>query len=434
MFIVFVLALFGYSLFSYILTEPNLVLSSNQAYWNFQQYMWDTFYHNSQFITVSFTLLVLVLFGAYCAILYRLYKRKQTVQNIFRSKYILYYACVLIPVLISYNALSHDVFNYAFNSKMVLEYQVDPHVKTALDLQFDDWVRFMHNIHTPAPYGYGWTALSLIPGFVGMQKLLPTLLAFRVFNILGIVLLFFALQHLSKTVHKRSLNLFELGLVFLNPLFLLEVVSNYHNDIWMLIPVIYGVSFLLRLFDISPKNKRKQIAYFSFSVLLLVASVLIKLVTVVLTPLYVFIFALVFFIGTYASLIQRRFQLPIPVLFISQGLTFFAGYIKKYVPVVVALFLFIPLFTSRSQQFHPWYWMWVLVWVPFINQKSIRNIIIVFSLSSLLRYIPWLHNSFEYNDTVLRNQKLITWGIPVVYIFTNIRDTFDKLKKEKRIQ
>ena len=65
--------------------------------------------------------------------------------------------------ILAYPMFSHDIFNYLFNAKMVLIYQANPHIRTAIEFR-DLMLRFMHNIHTPAPYAYGWTAVSLVPG------------------------------------------------------------------------------------------------------------------------------------------------------------------------------------------------------------------------------------------------------------------------------
>ncbi len=65
---------------------------------------------------------------------------------------------------------SYDVFNYLFNAKMVWIYQVNPHIHAAIEFSRDPMLRFMQNVHTPAPYGYGSTALSLIPGLTWFTK------------------------------------------------------------------------------------------------------------------------------------------------------------------------------------------------------------------------------------------------------------------------
>ncbi len=436
LFVLFFIVLVLYSVFSYILTEPNLVLSSHPTYWNFQLYMWERFYGNPQFITGVFVFLVLMMFLCYLWIIFKLKERKIEFKLNIESNYLWAYKALLLPLFFSYNALSHDIFNYLFNAKMVLVYGYNPHIKTALDfINIDSWVRFMHNIHTTAPYGYGWTALSLIPSFLGQEKFLLTLVLFRLFMICSLFFLYFALQHLSQTLNKRKLYVHELALVFLNPLLLLEVVSNYHNDLWMMAPAVFAVSMLLRLLQESGsqgKLKNKAL-YFIAATLFLVFSISIKLVTIVIVPIFIIGFLIIFFLQRYSQLIQARFKIPVPTVFISQGLLFLTRSIEKLLPTILAILLFIPLFTARSQQFLPWYLVWILVWVPFIKNKALKNTILVFSLSSLLRYVPWLKNGFEYSSEILLQQKVITWLIPVVYLFTRIKDLTITNKKLSRM-
>lgn len=435
-FCLFFLVLSLYAVFSYILTEPNLVLSSHPLYFNFQMWMWDRFYSESNFITASYVILIFAMFFCYLWLFSLLKKQKTEFKLSLNNKFAWFYSVLLVPLFLSYNALSHDIFNYLFNARMVLKWGYNPHVKTALDfIQIDDWVRFMHNIHTTAPYGYGWTALSLIPSFIGMEKLLPTLIMFRVFMILGIILLYFCIQHLSQTLNKRNLYLHELALVFLNPLFLLEVVSNYHNDLWMMAPAVLSVSMLLR--SIQPEKLRlkmpKKIIYFLILLLLFLVSISVKIVTVLLSPFFIFGFVVIFFLNSYSGLIKSRFNLHVPAKIIAVGLLFITNILQKYVPTMIAIILFIPLFMARSQQFLPWYMLWILVWVPFIQNKTLRNVVLVFTFSSLLRYMPWLNNSFEYSDEIIFQQKIVTWIPPIVYLFTNIKHAPTKIKQLSRI-
>lgn len=244
--IIFWLLLCTYSFFSFSLTDPNLVLSSWQPYWQFQQTMWQTFFLNEQLLTAVYCLLILLLMGVYIQIVRLLFKSSLEYQ-VSRTRLVLIYAALLLPLLVSYNALSHDVFNYIFNAKMVSVYQTNPHIHTALEFARDDWTRFMHNTHTPAPYGYGWTTLSLIPYWLGFGKFTLTWLLFRVWSILSIGFLYFAIQHAFHSLFSRKARTEELAMLFLNPFLLLEVVSNMHNDLWMMAAAVLAVSLFWRV-------------------------------------------------------------------------------------------------------------------------------------------------------------------------------------------
>jgi hypothetical protein len=241
----FLLLLFVYSVFSYTFTDTNLVLSTWQPYWQFQQWLWHTLLTNVVWLTNIYTILIVGLFGVYYGLVKELQQTMphQPVQR----RHVYLYGLVIVALFFSYNALSHDVFNYIFNAKMVVVYRDNPHISTALKYSDDLWTRFMHNTHTPAPYGYGWTALSVVPFFVGFNKFIITWLAFRLYEVISIVLLFYALQFLSGSVLKRKLTIPELAVLFLNPLFLIEIISSMHNDLWMVAPAILAVGHDLKI-------------------------------------------------------------------------------------------------------------------------------------------------------------------------------------------
>ena len=82
-------------------------------------------------------------------------------------------------------------------------------------------------------------------------------------------------------------------------------------------------------------------------------------------------------------------------------------------PLLASVLMFLPLFIERSQQFHPWYLLWPLAWIPLIKNNVWKLIIILFSITSLLRYIPWLYMN-DYTQQVILQQKIITWSAPVI--------------------
>lgn len=368
-----------YAVFSFSLTDPNLILTAWQPYWNFQQWMWRHLFQEREVMTAGFLLLTLCFFGIYLAGLRQTSRLSKTTSR-FSSKYI--FTGILLatlPLLLSYNALSHDVFNYIFNAKMVLIYQADPHIKTALDYGSDDWTRFMHNTHTPAPYGYGWTALSLIPFSAGLGKFLPTWLLFRVFSIFSFALLWKLLNMFSAALYKKKLSPFSTWLFFANPLVLLEIISNQHNDLWMMMFALGSMLLLV--------YKPKKYAAFKIllSAALLAASVSIKLATAVLIPLW-----LVAVLRWYWPVLEKRLTWPNLLLLAS-------------------CLLFLPLFTTRSQQFLPWYLTWSLVWLPLVQQPMWRAWLVSASFFGLLRYVPWL-SAGGFSPAVLMQQKIVLWG------------------------
>ncbi len=54
---------FCFVVFSFGLTDPNLVLSSWQPYWQFQQWSWKTFFLNREVLVATYVLLLVALFS-----------------------------------------------------------------------------------------------------------------------------------------------------------------------------------------------------------------------------------------------------------------------------------------------------------------------------------------------------------------------------------
>lgn len=399
-----------YAFWSYGLTDPNLVLINHPIYWNFQQWMWQNFFNNSQILALSYVSIIISLFINYFLII----KYSKLLKIKFSQKKILIGFLFLIsPLFFSYNALSHDIFNYIFNAKMVINYQANPHIQTAIDFPDDLWTRFMHNTHTPAPYWYGWTFFSLLPYLLGLGKFITTWLSFRAFNIFIIYLLYKIINNLHKKIFDKKINQNQLFILFLNPLFLIEIISNIHNDLWMLIPAIYSLSLIT-----TKQSLKLKTTTIIISILMLIISISTKIATLVLLPIW---FLLFFKNNPLIQKLENIYALEgknLPSMIRSFFVYFskwISNFLNKWWPTLASIFLFIPLFTSRSQQFHPWYLTWSLVWIPFIKNKIWRNTLLIFSMSSMIRYIPWLSTG-EFNPQVLLWQKFITWSLPTLYL------------------
>lgn len=364
-----------FAVFSFGLTDPNLVFSSWQPYWQFQNWAWDTFFTQKEVLIFTYFSLVLLLFIGHSAILTTLKKSSISGRN--------FGVFLLITALImslSYNALSHDLFNYIFNARMVVLYGENPHSTTATAFPDDLWVRFMHNTHTPAPYGYGWTGLSSLFYLFGGNIFSITWIIFKVLALASYLSLFWVYAAFLKK-QPREAFFAKMALVLFNPLILIEVLSSGHNDLWMMTPAVLSMLLLLK------KNSAKTLA---LSAVLLIFSISIKVVSVVLIPLWV-----VLVVRQYVDLVARYTQAVV-----------------KYLPELASLLFFLPLLTDRSQYFHPWYLIWSLVWLPFCRWKPWKVFLISLSITSLVRYIPALYEG-GFTPEVVISQRLITW-VPAV--------------------
>ena len=380
-----------FAAWTWILTAPNLVLTSNSLYWQVQNYLHQHFYPNRLFVTSSYIFLIVALLSVFLLLV-----KNISVKN--WREFAVKFTLLCLPFLFSYNALSYDVFNYLFNAKMVIVYHANPHTQTALDFAHDDWTRFMHNTHTAAPYGYGWTIISLLPYllFAGKFTLIWWFTRFANFVLLLVFLFLLSLfvNRLSWMADWRRLALF-----FFNPLILIELLTNSHNDLWMMLPAVWS---LLLIYP--SKKNRLSVGKIIFSLLLLLFSLSIKFATVMLVPSWLFLLA-------YRQ--RHAIFAFTDDLHISLQSIFAWG--KKYFFDLCALLMFVPLLTARSQFFHPWYLTWSLVLLPFARSSLARGSLLVLSVSSLLRYAPYLWEN-GYTVNTLFYQQLITFVPFVIYL------------------
>jgi hypothetical protein len=397
-----------YAWFSYALTAPNLILSNFEPYWQWQLWMWKTFFDHREALVPLYVWLIAGACSFHLILLTFLDTQTNSLKKPIVTLKMLFLGIffVSLPLFFSNNALSYDVFNYIFNAKMIWVYQENPHVKVALDFAEDDWLRFMHNTHTPAPYGYGWSGLSLIPYMMGMGKLSLTWVIFRWWSGLSLGLLAAAIAWLIKKAPEPQ-RVFAAAWLFLNPLLLIEIISNSHNDLWMMVPALAGTALLAR--DRKPKT-------IILAAILLACSISIKYASLALAPVWLLL------------------------------LIFPKHPLQKWWPFLASLLMFLPLLTARSQQFHPWYLTWVMAWIPLSmvvepNAKSLLDgfifranriwwqAVTILSISSLFRYLPYLQLG-EYTPTIISQQKLITW-IPfvVALVFFSVFELFRRPAK-----
>lgn len=425
--LLFFLLLSAYAIWSFGLTDPNLVLLNSEAFWTFQTWAWQTFFHNKPLQAVVYAVLIGSLFLLYCGLV--LVLKRLNYQIASQRQLVVWFGIFVVlisPLFISYNALSHDVFNYIFNARMVVEYQADPHKEVALTFSNDLWTRFMHNTHTPAPYWYGWTVISLLPYILGSNIFLLTWLMFKLFSLASIFLLGLVLFYWSRLLEKR-LQVWQYALFFLNPLVLIEIIGNMHNDLWMIVPA------LASLVIISSSVTKKSIVV---SLFLLGLSISIKIATLALVPLWLFVvmFKLKITSSTINNVVKSKTTRIVSFL-ITPVLTRIQSSVLSQTPILASLLLFVPLvISSRSRWFLPWYLIWSLSLVPLIsliwNRETLVKIelpivakitanirkysgywvvfLVSLSLSSLLRYLPWLWYG-EYSPIVTRMELLITW-------------------------
>ncbi len=356
-----VLSLYGLVLLfatwaSYSLTDPNLILVNSVGFVEWQNWMWQTFFVPPHRVAWLYGGIITVLWVSFALLFARFGQWKKH----FRSWEAWLLALFVVGILtLSYNWLSHDVFNYIFNAKMLTVYGLDPHEHTALEFAYDPWTRFMHNTHTPAPYGHGWTYLSVIPFYVGFQKFLLTWWIFRIFSMAGVFLTGLAILAWGREEKMSGVGA-KVALLGLSPFVLVEFVQNSHNDGWMMAGAVCAVWWTRRF------SKGKSILWVLAGLIVWGASIYIKLASIALAPLLL-------------VLLASRWQ---PKLRAWLSL--------ENIAVASSVLLFLPLFTSQSKWFLPWYLLWSMSWLPLIKNKGWWSTLFGFAVAGSYRYIPWL--------------------------------------------
>lgn len=381
----FPLILLVYSIFTYLFVDPNLYLFSHPLYVEIQNFLWLFAAQNSSLIVLLYAMIIICLFGLYTLII-----RQIRTGQLRQGQAIKLFIVSIIALMVSYPGLSHDIYNYMFNAKMVWHYGANPHTQVALDFPDDLMLRHMHNTHTPAPYGYGFTAISLIPSIIGQNYLKPTIILFRLLMVTGLLSLLRFQWRLLKhhAFNPDSSNpqnqLSQLAIFAFNPLILIETVGNIHNDVIMMSLCLAGIYLVIKHWP------AKKWGFIVIGVLLYFASVSIKFASIAILGGFLLYFLI------------RQFSR-----------------IRLSLGACLSLALFAPLLTSRSQRFLPWYLIWPMSTGVFIRESIISHTLILFTFSALLGYIPFLYHG-EYNQAVLSSRTLITFIPPLAYLTTQL--------------
>jgi hypothetical protein len=358
-----------YAVYSFSQMTPNLVIWSNEHYWNFQLSMWQLGYHTRPLSTLIFTLLILLSFGAYVHILALVKKGTLSIKKL----WVLFLICggVLLP---SYPALSNDIFNYLMNAKIMHEYGASPYTHSALDFPDDLWPHFMMNTHTTTPYGIVWTALGY--GVYGLTfgDLQVGMLGFRLLALVAAVVVGWSIYRLSPPKLKLTATAFFL----FNPLVFYEAINNTHNDIAMMAFLMGGVALSVSY---------KRTFFVSVLILLLgwILSVYTKLVTIIVPAVTVFYYGL------------RKY---LPGLNVADLLV--------YALIVI-------MFADGSARFFPWYLLWSLSLAPLAKATTTKRVMWLFSLTGLLSYTIFLYTG-TYSDELGFWRKIVFFSLPVTYL------------------
>lgn len=344
-------------IFSYAFVDPNLSYLSN---------LYSGFALSNRHLTTFFyTFLVCIFFVFYIIFIWLGIRKKIYIKDIF-----LLIAITVGILLLSYPAmLSNDVFNYIATSKVTFFYKENPYIIMPIEFIGDPLLSFMHAANKIALYGPFWIILTEIPHILGFGNFILTLFTFKLFIVffyLATVFLFW----------KMSKNIISVILFSLNPLVIIETLINGHNDIVMVFFVISSFFLLMK----------KSIL---FAISLLILSILIKYATIILVPVFLYVIW---------KMIKNEE--------INWRNIFYFSYILMF-----AVFLISPI----REEIYSWYAIWFLSFAFLISEKKfLINISIIFSISLLLRYTPYMLTGTYAGQTPL-TKEIITFVLPILY-------------------
>ena len=156
--------------------------------------------------------------------------------------------------------------------------------------------------------------------------------------------------------------------------------------------------------------------------LLMAVSISIKYATVVLLPVIGLVTTGQYLLETY---VLKRIPKFANSTQISEKVI---GWLDRlwlpFLPFVSSVLLFLPLLIPRSQLFHPWYLLWPLVWIPLIKQSWWKRLLLLFSFTSMLRYLPWMYEG-GFNEQTLFYQQLITFSAFLIFLARNNKKRSD---------
>lgn len=358
------LALLATSIYSYWLIDPNITFFQNTYWVQFRDWAVYLGYYRRDISWIVYLTLLILLF-IFHFILVKKWK---------------YHSAILIAGIItcigcvSYPFLSHDLFNYLFDARILTHYGLNPYTHTALDFQKDLWTRFMHWTHRPYPYGPTFLPLSLIPSFLGWGKFSLTFFLYKSMN----GLLYFISVYLLSKKNKKEAMFFAT-----HPLIIIEGLMNGHNDMIAVSLGLIGVYFLDKKYTIWGR-------------ILLFFSAGIKYITA-----------------------------PIIGLILKLHVT-------RYTKLLFAMQIALILYLCWKMEIQPWYFLSLFVFVTFFSHILEKLSVLFFGL--LLSYYPFIRFGDWTAQTVTLKREIVFFmafiqGLILVFSYIRKKNLFSFKKK-----
>lgn len=244
--------------------------------------------------------------------------------------------------LVSFPALSYDIFNYVATAKVTYFYGENPYIVMPIDIPNEPMLSYTRAANKLALYGPVWIVLSVFPYLLGRGDVLATVFSFKLFA--G---MFYAA--VCYMIYRKTKRWDQTLFFAANPLVVIEVLVNGHNDVAMMALALGGLILW------SKTNIPHKVA----GLMVFAASVLVKGATLALLPL--------FFLSGWAW--EKKMIAAYWLMF--------------------GVFLVSPL----REEMYPWYAVWWLMFaalIPITKKSFIHGFSFWLSFGLMLRYIPWI--------------------------------------------
>jgi alpha-1,6-mannosyltransferase len=189
--------------------------------------------NNTSTIDYGFTAVLLAMLVAYGVVLASL--RALPMRVIWACVIALLVIMVLGPPL-----QLNDVFNYIGYARLGALHHLNPYTHVLTAASYDPVFRFASWRGLTSPYGPLFTALSYPLAF------LPLPIAYWILKVVTVLAALATVWLLYRCAEKLGRDpRFAVALVALNPIFFIYAVGGFHNDFFMLLPLLAAIGFLL---------------------------------------------------------------------------------------------------------------------------------------------------------------------------------------------
>jgi hypothetical protein len=373
--------------FSYGWIDHNLVLSLHPTVHVLQTLLERMTYDNRTFGGVIYLSIIAALTILYVVSVKKVDRMELTANSV-RNLVIL----VAIIVGLSFPFTSYDLFNYILTAKVAYTYKENPYVIMPIEIPNEPGLRYTRAANKTALYGPTWILTSYVPHVLGGETIWGQILAFKLLSSVTYLAIAYLLFLISGS-------LLPVVWFALNPLVIMELVANGHNDGLMMMICLTSVAFVFS------KQRFGRV----MSWILFFLSTLVKGATLVLLPLMVW--------RQFPSMLDRL----IPQMKKNHITTPQMYYFLSSMLLAAAFGIAGPL----REELYPWYGMWCLTFGALLIDKKYRWyqwLLIAGSIGLELRPVAYMMMGYYEGPGPLI--RLIVTFIPVIIygiVFFSVR-------------